>query len=114
MKTSEAGHSPRIQYDAGFQRSMLQVADEGFWEWDLASKRFWLNPFFSRLAGIFAHEALLETDLFASIIYPEDRQGFFDSVLAGASDTVVSTSCRFRLLSGDGRTYWLESKSRAV
>ncbi|NTU94127.1 MAG: PAS domain S-box protein, partial [Chlorobiaceae bacterium] len=41
-------------------------------------------------------------------------QGFFDSVLAGASDTVVSTSCRFRLLSGDGRTYWLESKSRAV
>ncbi|NTV01343.1 MAG: PAS domain S-box protein [Chlorobiaceae bacterium] len=114
MKTIEADHGSQVQYDPGFQRSMLRVADEGFWEWDLASERFWLNPFFSKLAGLYPHEALVDAELFSSIIHPEDRQVFFDAVLAGASDRAVTTPSRFRLLSRDGRTYWLESKSRAV
>ncbi|NTU68611.1 MAG: PAS domain S-box protein [Chlorobiaceae bacterium] len=114
MQINEAGNSPKKQYDAGFQRSMLQVANEGFWEWDLASESFWLNPFFSRLAGLSPDESIVDADRFALIIHPEERQVFFDTVLAGAANKAVTTPSVFRLLSTDGRTYWLESKSRAV
>ncbi len=114
MNTGEPELSPIIQYDIQNQRAILRIADEGFWEWDLDERCFWLNPFFSRLAGLDPQQEIVDAALFASLIHPEDRELFLGSVQAGTYKQAITTTGQFRLLSRDGHTYWIESKSKPV
>jgi PAS domain S-box-containing protein len=114
MKTDEPGSATHRPHYECMMRSMFQVTDEGFWEWDLASRHFWLNPFFSQLVGIKSDEAIMDAETFASIIHPDDRQAFFDDVLAGVSQQTTTTLSLFRIISKSGYTHWIESKSHVV
>ena len=114
MKTGEAEYRPGMRYDEVSQRTLLRVADEGFWEWNLVTDQFWLNPSLSRLTGLSTSEMVLDIEAFTSIIHPDDRELFFDNLHSGSANTPITTLSLFRLLSRNGNTYWLESKSKAV
>lgn len=52
MARSKAGPAGQIESDFEKQLSMMKIADEGFWEWDSRTDRFWLNPYFCGQHGI--------------------------------------------------------------
>ncbi len=95
-------------------RLILDVATEGFWDWDLKSDRAYLSPRYCQLVGYSPEETVFDSRFFRSIIHPDDRDQVFRIIgehLQGRRDLSV---IEYRMISRDGTVRWIEGRGRIV
>ncbi|MDR3579587.1 MAG: PAS domain S-box protein [Oryzomonas sp.] len=93
---------------------ILNIATEGFWDWDLKSDRAYLSPRYCELAGYFPDDTIFDIQFFKSIIHPEDRDQVFKTIeehLQGRRDLSL---IEYRMISKDRTTRWIENKGKTV
>ena len=59
---------------------MLSIAAEFFWDWNLKTDLFYLNPIFRELTGYSPEEAVFDSAFLKMIIHPDDHDNFFQAI----------------------------------
>jgi PAS domain S-box-containing protein len=93
---------------------ILNIATEGFWDWDLKSDRAYVSPRYCELAGYFPDDTIFDSRFFKSIIHPEDCDLVFRIIeehLQGKRDLSL---IEYRMISKDGTIRWIENKGKIV
>ena len=93
---------------------ILDVATEGFWDWDLKTDQAYLSPRYCQLVGCSPEDTRFDRHFFRSIIHPDDRDRVFDIIgehLQGKRDISV---IEYRMISRDGTVRWIEGRGKIV
>ena len=93
----------------------LEAADEGLWEWNLATGKVFFSPRYSTMLGYEPGELSPGFETWSSLLHPEDR---------AASENLVASHIRsrrkepfvmeFRMRSKTGEWTWIEARGRCV
>lgn len=92
---------------------VVSAAQNGIWDWDVASGSTYFSPRFKEILGYAADAELKELFLFARQLHPEDRQ----RVLTAQQRTLemlVPFDEEYRLARADGTYVWVRGTGRAV
>jgi two-component system, cell cycle sensor histidine kinase and response regulator CckA len=93
---------------------ILNVATDGFWDWDLKIDRVSLSPHFLELLGYSPDNTIFDSQFFKTIIHPDDHSHVFsrlEECLQGKCDISVA-ECR--MISKDGTSRWIEGRGKIV
>lgn len=93
---------------------ILEVATEGFWDWDLVQDRAYLSPRYCEMICYAADETVFDSKFLRQIIHPDDHAlvfGVIEEYQLGRRKTSVVAH---RLISHDGSIRWVETRARAV
>ena len=93
---------------------ILNVATEGFWDWDVVRDEVYLSPRYCELIGYPADDAPFDSSFFRSIIFPGDRERVFavhEERLQGKSHASVT---EYRIITRDGTVLWIEGRGKVV
>ncbi len=95
-------------------RLILELATEGFWEWDLASDRAYLSPRYCQMVGYAPEETVFDGDFFRSIIHPDDRErvcGVIGEQIRGRRDLSVM---EYRMICRNGTVRLVEGRGTTI
>ena len=81
----------------------------GIWTYDLSSREVTWSSGLFRLIGLDAHSVMASTELYESLIHPDDRLTH-EEILEKAGTGELSLR-RFRIIRPDGRLIWVESRT---
>src|ERR1039457_7118288 len=93
---------------------ILDVAIEGFWDWDLKNDRVYPSPRFCELIGHSIDDSVFDSTLLKQTIHPDDTQHVFSVIeehLQGKREISVT---EYRMTSKDGRDLWVEGRTKIV
>ena len=93
---------------------ILNVATEGFWDWDVVRDEVYLSPRYCELIGYPADDAPFDSSFFRSIIVPGDRERVFavhEERLQGKCHASVT---EYRIITRDGTVLWIEGGGKVV
>jgi len=96
-----------------FQLTMQGVND-GLWEWDVVSDKFFLSPRVFEITGYLKNEITPTRDSLVIFFHPDDRstiRAYFKAYLEEHTSTLM---CEFRLLHKDGSYHWHLIRGAAV
>jgi PAS domain S-box-containing protein len=112
-RSADAPRSPTLPIrTAKTPESKVQLLESllgaGIWTYDLQSREVTWSGGLFRLIGIDPNAVAASTDLYASLVHPDDRLSHEEIVERARSGEL--TPRRFRMIRPDGRLIWLESK----
>jgi PAS domain S-box-containing protein len=93
---------------------ILNIATEGFWDWDLKTDRAYLSPRYCELIGYSPDDTIFDSHFFRAIIHPDDRDHVFEIIgeyLQGKRDISI---IEYRMISKDGTVRWIEGRGKIV
>jgi two-component system NtrC family sensor kinase len=93
---------------------ILDIAAEGFWDWDLKADTAFLSPRYCELVGYSPDDTVFDSNFFTTIIHPDDRAHVFKIIeehLQGKRDHSV---IEYRMISKDGTIRWIEGRGKIV
>jgi PAS domain S-box-containing protein len=93
---------------------MLDMASEGFWEWDLKKDRAFLSPRYCQLIGYSHEDTVFNSTFFRSIIHPDDRDRVCKLVEEYLQGLRTSSFVEYRILTRDNRVRWVEERSKII
>jgi len=94
----------------------MEGANEGHWDWDIASDRLFLSPKMKIWAGL-GGDSLVNTRtkwLAQIVIHPEDRVRFDTALRDHFEARTPRYECEYRLRQPDGQWRWLLSRGRCL
>ncbi|WP_075180954.1 bifunctional diguanylate cyclase/phosphodiesterase [Pantoea sp. 1.19] len=92
----------------------LEIAEEGFWLWDIGEGWVSHNHCWSRLFGF--DETRLrhrDSELF-TLIHPDDRQRYSDALASHLRGATPVFNCEYRIILAHQQTVWLRNIGKAV
>ena len=81
----------------------------GIWTYDVSSREVTWSPGLFRLIGLDAHSVMASTELYESLVHPDDRLTHEEIVQMAATGELSLR--RFRIIRPDGRLIWVESRT---
>ncbi len=93
---------------------VLDIANEGFWDWDLKTDRAYLSPRYCELIGYSPDDTIFDSTLLGKIIHPDDRQQVFQVIQELCQGICQMHRLDYRIVSKDGAIRWVEGRSRIV
>jgi PAS domain S-box-containing protein len=94
----------------------MEGANEGHWDWDIASDRLFLSPKMKSWAGL-SGDSLVNTRtawLAQIVIHPDDRSHFDAALRAHFDGRTPHYECEYRIRQPDGQWRWLLSRGRCL
>src|SRR6185369_437492 len=91
---------------------ILDIATEGFWDWNLKANQAYLSPRYCELIGYSSD--VFDRAFLKQIIHPDDHMHFFsviDEHLQGRREVSIT---EFRMISKDGSVLWIEGRGKIV
>ena len=88
-------------------------ANDGLWDWDLATGKFYTSPRWQSMLGLQREEDLEKSEIWFDRIHPKDIDEVrldLDEHLAGRTDHL---QCEFRILHADGAYLWALARGLA-
>jgi len=96
------------------EQLVLDIATEGFWEWEPKADLLYLSPQFCKLTGYLDDVTLFDTNFLRKIIHPDDHQHFFTTIEKLFQEKNEISTIAYRIISKDGAVHWVESRCSAV
>jgi len=93
---------------------LLDVAVEGFWDWDLKADLAYLSPRYCELTGYDPEDTVFDSSFFASIIHPQDRERVFKTIEANLQSGTDESILQYRMICKDGTLRWVEGRGKIV
>jgi len=93
---------------------ILNIATEGFWDWNLKTDTAFLSPRYCELVGYSPDDTVFDSNFFRTILHPDDRSRVFKIIeehLQGKRDCSV---IEYRMISKDGTIRWIEGRGKIV
>ncbi|MDP3531473.1 PAS domain S-box protein [Methylicorpusculum sp.] len=88
-------------------RFVLEGAELGFWDWDIAAGTVYRNERWATMLG-YSHEDIRQTtQQWADFIYPEDRSRAWDSINSVLEGRSSRHRLEYRMLRKDGSILWI-------
>ncbi len=104
----------KIRIDKERYQFAVEAADEGIWDWDLATGKAWRSPGVERIYGLEPGTMGDAIDDWKVLIHPEDWPGVessYKSALAGTQDEYQR---EYRIRHRDGSWLWCHAKGKVV
>jgi PAS domain S-box-containing protein len=100
---------------ASEERLALAVEQVSIWDWDLTRKELYLSPGFAETLGYTAEEYYaLARESYLSLIHPDERERFHQSVIAHLKTPSVALNTEQRLRTKSGEYRWFLARGHAV
>lgn len=96
------------------EKLMLNIAVDGFWDWDLKTDQFYLSPTFCERIGYSTATTLFDSHFIKRIIHPDDHQKIISFIKEVVHEKKEIAVVSFRILSKDGSVVWFESRCGIV
>ncbi|SDH98003.1 PAS domain S-box protein [Propionivibrio dicarboxylicus] len=95
-------------------RFVLEGADLGFWDWDIAAGSVYRNERWATMLG-YSHEEIRHTaQQWTDFIYPDDRARAWDSINAVLEGRASMHRLEYRMLCKDGSILWILDQARVM
>jgi PAS domain S-box-containing protein len=94
----------------------MEGANEGHWDWEIASDRLFLSPMMKSWAGL-RHDSLINTRtawLANMVVHPDDQSRFDNSLMDHVQGRTPRYECEYRIRQPDGQWRWLLSRGRCL
>ncbi len=94
----------------------MEAANEGHWDWDVASDRLFLSPKMNAWAALGEDGAVTTRSAWLAqiVIHPDDMARFGSSVSEHFSGATPRYECEYRIRQPDGQWRWLFSRGRLL
>jgi PAS domain S-box-containing protein len=94
----------------------MEAANEGHWDWDVASDRLFLSPKMNAWAGQGADGVITTRSAWLAqiVIHPDDVPRFGSSVREHFDGATPRYECEYRIRQPDGQWRWLFSRGRLL
>jgi len=95
-------------------RLILDIASEGFWDWDLKTDRAYLSPRYCDMVGYAPGETIFDSAFLKTIIHPDDHRHVFQVIqehLQGKRDLSL---IEYRMIAKNGQVRWIEGRGKIV
>ena len=86
----------------------------GVWDWDLKSKRMYIDPNLKAMLGYDDHEIQNHLDHWIQCVHPEDRNAVIAAANAHLEGITKQYEVTHRMLHKDGTTRWFLARGTAV
>jgi PAS domain S-box-containing protein len=96
------------------EKLILDIAAEGFFDWDIIADRAYLNPQYWKLIGYSPDTTVFDTNFLKMIIHPDDHQKVFSPINELLDSQKENVTLTYRVISKDGAIHWVESRFSAV
>ncbi len=96
------------------EQLVLDIATEGFWEWEPKADLLYLSPQYCKLIGYPDDITLFDTNFLRMIIHPDDHQHFFTTIERFFYEKNEISTIAYRIISKDGAVHWVESRCSTV
>lgn len=93
---------------------ILDVATEGFWDWDLTTDRAYLSPRYCELIGYSPDDRLFDSTFLNEIIHPDDHQLVFNLIEEHKKEKRKASVVEHRIITREGTARWVESRAKVV
>lgn len=93
---------------------MMQGFNEGVWDWDLKTNRFYFSPRWKQMIGYDKEEFSERPQEWLDRVHPLDRPGLDAAIAEYLQGTGSHFEAEYRLLHGDGTYHWMQSRGLAV
>ena len=84
----------------------LEGAQVGKWDWDLATKKIFLNKTWFTKLGYAYNELPQELETFRKVLHPEDIDRVFEELDKHIKGETLFYECRYRMIMKNGETQW--------
>jgi two-component system, cell cycle sensor histidine kinase and response regulator CckA len=93
---------------------ILDVATEGFWDWNLKTDRAYLSPRYCELVGYSPDDTVFDSLFFRSIIHPDDRDQVFQIIGEHLQGKRANSVIEYRMVSRNGTIRWIKARGKVV
>lgn len=92
----------------------LEASKEGLWDWDIPQDRVYFDTRFQTMLGYEDGELSGGTEIWKSLIHPDDRSRAIESLEAHLQDSDVPYSYDYRLRKKSGGWLWIANYGKVV
>jgi two-component system, cell cycle sensor histidine kinase and response regulator CckA len=96
------------------EKLILNMAVDGFWDWDLKADQFYLSPSFCERLGYSSATLFFDTHFIKKIVYPDDHQKIFSFINEIVHKKKETSIIACRIIATDGSVHWFESRCAIV
>ncbi len=95
-------------------RFVLEGAEQGFWDWDIASGTVERNKRWAEMLGYTYEEIKHTTQQWTDFIYPDDRERAWSSINDVLEGRAASHKAEYRMLHKDGSIRWILDQANVM
>ncbi|MBL8485990.1 MAG: PAS domain S-box protein [Rhodocyclaceae bacterium] len=92
----------------------LEAANEGLWDWNLATDEIYLSPRYLELAGYRPGEVVADRAFVRSLVHPDDLERVRQAMENRLRDDSGHDEVEYRMLTRSGNVLWIAGKGRVV
>jgi PAS domain S-box-containing protein len=92
----------------------LEASGDGLWDWDLATDRVYLNPYYQEMLGYRPNELVMNGSVWESMIHPEDSPWVIEQLQHHLQDNSVKYSFDYRMRCKSGEWKWIADYGKVV
>lgn len=92
----------------------LEASGDGLWDWDLISGMIYLNPYYQEMLGYYAGELVMDSNVWESMIHPDDKPWVLERLQNHFKDDVVQYSFDYRMRCKSGEWKWIADYGKVV
>jgi len=92
------------------EQLVLNIATEGFWDWEPKTGILYLSPQYCELVGYSSDITLFDTNFLKMIIHPDDHLQFFSAIEKLFNEKNKISTIEYRIIAKDGAVHWVESR----
>jgi PAS domain S-box-containing protein len=113
---AQARRAAEVALQESQERYTLAVrgADDGLWEWQIASGAMYLSPRWKGMLGFGESELAEQIESWRSRVHPEDRSSVERTLQAHLAGEISRFESEHRVLHKDGGTRWVLSRGSAL
>jgi two-component system cell cycle sensor histidine kinase/response regulator CckA len=91
---------------------ILDIAAEGFWDWNLKANQAYLSPRYCELIGY--SPDVFDREFLKQVIHPDDHMHFFSVIDEHLQGKRAISVTEYRMISKDGSLRWIEGRVKLV
>lgn len=95
-------------------RFVLEGAELGFWDWDIAAGTVYRNERWANMLGYSHDEIRQTTQQWTDFIFPDDRSRAWDSINAALEGRASMHRLEYRMLRKDGSIIWILDQAKVM
>lgn len=95
-------------------RLVLEVSNDGVWDWDLASGLAYLSPRYYQIIGYQAEDVTPNYAFFQQLVHPDDWQQVSETKSAHLSGNTAESVFEHRIITKQGQVKWMLSRGKVV
>ena len=115
LRRVEAGERALRESEERYALAM-EGANEGHWDWDIATDRLFLSPKMKMLEGRSTHSVITTRTAWAAqtVIHPSDKPRFEAALADHFAGRTPRYECEYRIRQSDGEWCWVLARGRCL